>query len=111
MECLTVSKDLLERFAPATATGGFSVLGTEMPFGEGAPEIGDLVSVRSSMDPSVEFSLRLTANTGNATWKAIVFGIDRDGTLLEKFGDVVLDDEVQISLSQICSLLKCGPAQ
>ncbi|GAB7547044.1 MULTISPECIES: hypothetical protein [unclassified Cupriavidus] len=100
-----------ENFARAPFAPGQPVLGEVVAVGAIRPEAGDLVAVRSRIDPQVEFNTRLTLPVPDGTWKAVVFSIDRAGCALVEFGGVKLDDEVEISMDHFVSVLKCIPPQ
>lgn len=93
------------------ARAGETLLGDVVAIGALRPAAGDLVAVRSRVDATVEFDLRLTAEAAaSGAWKAVVFGISCDGSPIDKFGSVALDDEVEIALDHIVSVLKSTPA-
>ncbi|MDF3835702.1 hypothetical protein P3W85_22525 [Cupriavidus basilensis] len=88
----------------AFARAGETLLGDVVAIGALLPAAGDLVAVRSRVDATVEF------DAASGTWKAVVFGISRDGSPMDKFGSVALDNEVEIALDHIVSVLKSAPA-
>ncbi|MGE8449695.1 MAG: hypothetical protein ACN6OP_03520 [Pseudomonadales bacterium] len=93
------------------ARAGETLLGDVVAIGALRPAAGDLVAVRSRVDAAAEFDLRLTAGAAaSGAWKAVVFGISRGGSPMDKFGSVALDDEVEIALDHIVSVLKSTPA-
>lgn len=100
-----------ENSARAPLVPGQPVLGEVVAVGAIHPEAGDLVAVRSRIDPQVEFNARLTIPVPDGTWKAVVFSIECAGRALAEFGGVKLDDEVEISMDHFVSVLKCMPPQ
>ncbi|WP_420995000.1 hypothetical protein ACKI2N_008030 [Cupriavidus sp. 30B13] len=86
-------------------------LGEVVAVGAIRPCAGDLVVVRSRIDPAVEFHARLALPVPDGTWKAAVFHIERAGRTLAAFDGVGVDDEVIVSMDQIVSVLKCVPVQ
>ncbi|KDP85469.1 hypothetical protein ACU4GI_16300 [Cupriavidus basilensis] len=100
-----------EDMASAPYLAGQPLVGDVVAVGAIRPQAGDLVTVRSRIDPQVEFNTRLTLSVPGGTWKAVVFSIERAGEPLAEFGGVRLEDEVEISMDHFASMLRCVPPQ
>lgn len=70
------------------------------------PCVGDIATVHSIED-DIEFCVRLTAPAGPQCWRGAVFAIGREGASVLVALGVELDDVVEISQSEMISIIRC----